>query len=361
MTLAASLSEPLTLARGPAWPHRIALAPLTNWQSHADGTLGEDEYRWLTMRAQGGFALTMTCAAHVQQGGQGFPGQLGNWSDAHLPGLTRLAQGINSAGGVSAAQIQHSGRRSDIKLTGQQPVAPWDDAETGARALTTAEVHQLIEDFILAAVRAEKAGFHGAELHSAHGYLLGQFLDAQNQRSDGFGGSFEHRTRVLMAIIDGVRSRTGSHFQLGVRLSPERFGATMVESLALAKNLMTSGLIDYLDMSLWDCFRLPNDDDHKGQLLIDHFAALPRGNTRLGVAGKVMDAATAQRCLNAGADFVLIGRGAMLHHNFARRALADSSFACIERPVTRAHLQAEGLGPAFLTYVASTWQNFVVD
>ena len=59
-----------------------------------------------------------------------------------------------------------------------------------------------------------------------------------------------------------------------------------------------------------------------------------------------MDAATAQRCLDAGADFVLIGRGAMLHHDFARRALADPAFRCIERPVSRAHLEAEGLGPA---------------
>ena len=87
------LATPLTLSHGPTWANRIALAPLTNWQSHADGTLGEDEYRWLTMRAAGGFGLTMTCAAHVQASGQGFPGQLGAWSDAHLPGLARLAAG----------------------------------------------------------------------------------------------------------------------------------------------------------------------------------------------------------------------------------------------------------------------------
>ena len=86
----AALSDPLPLAHGPAWSNRITLAPLTNWQSHADGTLGDDEYHWLTMRAQGGFAMTMTCAAHVQASGQGFPGQLGVWSDDHLPGLTRL-------------------------------------------------------------------------------------------------------------------------------------------------------------------------------------------------------------------------------------------------------------------------------
>jgi tRNA-dihydrouridine synthase len=79
------------------------------------------------------------------------------------------------------------------------------------------------------------------------------------------------------------------------------------------------------------------------------------------VAGKIMDTVTANRCLDSGVDFVMIGRGAMLHHDFARRALADPAFCCIERPVSRAHLQAEGLGPAFLQYVSSTWPRFVAE
>jgi 2,4-dienoyl-CoA reductase-like NADH-dependent reductase (Old Yellow Enzyme family) len=356
------LSDPLPLTRGPTWSNRITLAPLTNWQSHADGTLGEDEYRWLTMRAQGGFSMTMTCAAHVQASGQGFPGQLGAWSDAHLPGLTRLAQGIHAGGGVSSLQLQHSGRRADKALTSQPVVAPWDDAETGARALTTAEVEQLVQDFIASARRAEQAGFHGVELHGAHGYLLAQFLDGENnRRSDRYGGSFENRYRILFELIAGIRAATQPDFQLGLRLSPERFGITMPESLALAQLVLDDGRLDYLDMSLWDCFKAPLDPAYTGKPLISHFAALNRGATRLGVAGKIMDTVTANRCLDSGVDFVMIGRGAMLHHDFARRALADPAFCCIERPVSRAHLQAEGLGPAFLQYVSSTWPRFVAD
>ena len=356
------LSDPLPLTRGPTWSNRITLAPLTNWQSHADGTLGEDEYRWLTMRAQGGFSMTMTCAAHVQASGQGFPGQLGAWSDAHLPGLTRLAQGIHAGGGVSSLQLQHSGRRADKALTGQPAVAPWDDAETGARALTTAEVEQLVQDFIASARRAEQAGFHGVELHGAHGYLLAQFLDGENnRRSDRYGGSFENRNRIFFELIAGIRAATQPDFQLGLRLSPERFGITMPESLALAQLVLDDGRLDYLDMSLWDCFKAPLDPAYAGKPLISHFAALNRGATRLGVAGKIMDTVTANRCLDSGVDFVMIGRGAMLHHDFARRALADPAFCCIERPVSRAHLQAEGLGPAFLQYVSSTWPRFVAD
>ena len=87
------LFEPLTLAHGPALKNRFVLAPLTNLQSLPDGRLSDDEFHWLTMRAKGGFALTMTCAAHVQAVGQGFPGQLGVFGDEHLEGLTRLAAG----------------------------------------------------------------------------------------------------------------------------------------------------------------------------------------------------------------------------------------------------------------------------
>jgi 2,4-dienoyl-CoA reductase-like NADH-dependent reductase (Old Yellow Enzyme family) len=362
MSSTASLSDPLSLRHGPAWSNRIELAPLTNWQSHADGTLGEDEYRWLMMRARGGFGMTMTCAAHVQASGQGFPGQLGAWSDAHLGGLARLADGIRAAGSVSCLQLQHSGRRADTALTHQAAVAPWDDAETGARALTTAEVHRLLQDFVDAARRAERAGFDGVELHGAHGYLLAQFLDAEhNRRSDGYGGGFEERARLLFDLVAGIRAVTGPAFQLGLRLSPERFGITLPESLELARRVLADGRVDYLDMSLWDCFKPPQDPAYADRPLIAHFTALPRGDTRLGVAGKIMDAATAARCLQAGADFVLVGRGAMLHHDFARRALADPAFRSIERPVSRAHLEAEGLSPAFIHYVSSTWPRFVAD
>jgi 2,4-dienoyl-CoA reductase-like NADH-dependent reductase (Old Yellow Enzyme family) len=362
MPQTAALSDPLPMCHGPAWANRIELAPLTNWQSHADGTLGDDEYRWLTMRARGGFGMVMSCAAHVQAGGQGFPGQLGVWSDMHLPGLTRLADGIRAGGSVSCLQLQHSGRRADVSLTGQPAVAPWDDTETGARALATGEVEQLVQDFIAAARRAEQAGFDGVELHGAHGYLLAQFLDAEhNQRGDRYGGSLDNRTRILFELIAGIRAATGPQFQLGLRLSPERFGITLPEALALARQVLADGRLDYLDMSLWDCFKPPRDPAFAGRPLIDHFALLERGSTRLGVAGKIMDADTAQRCLDSGADFVLVGRGAMLHHDFARRALRDAQYRTPALPVSRAHLEAEGLGPAFLHYVASTWPNFVAD
>ena len=352
-------SAPLTFTRGPAMANRMMLAPLTNLQSHPDGTLSDDEIRWLTMRAQGGMGLVMTAAAHVQRQGQGFPGQLGIWSDDHLPRLTQLADAIRAGGALSSVQLHHAGIRSPKDLIGEAPQGPYADEATGSRALTTAEVEHLRDDFIAAAVRAERAGFDGVEIHGAHGYVLAQFLDADNnQRTDGYGGDFAGRARIIREVIDGVRAATRPDFQVGLRLSPERFCIRMAEALELAQSVMTGGQLDYLDMSLWDCFKEPQDPDFAGQPLIKLFTALPRGNTRLGVAGKIMDAAKVQACLDAGADFVLVGRGAILHHDFARRVIADPAFAATPTPVTRAHLQAEGLGPAFVDYMAS-WKGFV--
>jgi 2,4-dienoyl-CoA reductase-like NADH-dependent reductase (Old Yellow Enzyme family) len=355
----ANLAEPLTFARGPAWAHRIGLAPLTNQQSHADGTLSDDEFSWLSARAEGGFAMVMTCAAHVEATGQGFPGQLGIWGDHQLPGLARLAKGLKARGAVAAVQLHHAGRRSPPDLIDTQPVCAFDDPETGARAQTGADITATIAAFIAAGRRAEAAGFDGVEIHGAHGYLIGQYLDAQNnQRTDGWGGDPLGRTRLLREIIAGLRANTGADFQIGLRLSPERFGIDTLEARSLMANLMAAGQLDYIDLSLWDVAKAPADPALQERTLLGWFADLPRHGTRLGVAGRLMSASACASALRAGADFVLAGRGAVLHHDFARRVLADPAFAAISLPVSRAYLAEERLGAAFIDYMAE-WKGFV--
>jgi 2,4-dienoyl-CoA reductase-like NADH-dependent reductase (Old Yellow Enzyme family) len=227
--------------------------------------------------------------------------------------------------------------------------------------MTTDEVKRAIEAYVEAAVRCEKAGFDGVELHGAHGYLLCSFLDDRNQREDGYGGDWASRTRAFHEAIDGVRAATRPDFQLGVRLSPERFGYSTTNAMALAQDLMTGGRIDYLDMSLWDCFKQPVDESLAEKPLIDWFTGLERGTCKLGVAGKITSAAGAQACLDHGADFVLIGRAAILHHDFPRRALADAAFDWCGFPVSRAYLESESVGPAFREYMATQWKNYVSD
>ena len=354
-----SLFDSLQFKSGAAMRNRFMLAPLTNLQSHADGTLSDDEYRWLTLRAAGGFGATMTCASHVQAEGLGFPGQLGCFGEQHLAGLGRLAAGIKAEGSLALLQLHHAGMRSPADMIGTAPLCPSDNSDTGARALSHDEVLKLRDDFIAAAERADRAGFDGVELHGAHGYMLAQFLSPTiNQRSDEYGGSLENRARLLLEIIEGVRARCRPAFALGVRLSPERFDIQLGEMRELAQQLFREGRIDFLDMSLWDSFKEPEEGAFKGRSLLSCFTELDRGDVLLGTAGKIRTAEDARRCVDAGADFVLLGRAAILHHDFPHQVAANDSFQPVEPPVTADYLRSQGLGDAFVKYMSS-WKGFV--
>ncbi len=353
--------DAVAFVHGASMKNLFMLSPLTNQQSNADGTLSEDEERWLTMRAAGGFGMTMTCASHVDRLGQGFPGQLGCYSDEQLPGLTRLAAGIRAQGSVAMVQLHHAGRRAPAELIGTSPVAPADDAETGARRLTIAEVHEVIESFIAAAVRCDKAGFDGVELHGAHDYLLCEFLSAEfNDRTDDYGGSREARFRIFDEIISGIRRRCRGDFLLGVRLSPERFGLATADVIDAFERLVATEMVDFIDLSLWDVFRAAIDEDYAPRPLLKLFTDLDRGSVRLAVAGHLYSGSDVQRALDFGADIVAIGRAAITNHDFPQLLQANPTAAMRELPVAREVLVAEGLGPEFLDYMAN-WKGFVGD
>jgi 2,4-dienoyl-CoA reductase-like NADH-dependent reductase (Old Yellow Enzyme family) len=353
------LFAPVTFARGAGMGNRFMLAPLTNCQSHDDGCLSDDELRWLTLRAEGGFGLTMTCASHVQARGQGFPGQLGVYSERHVEGLTRLAAAIKARGSVAMMQLHHAGMRAPAGLIGETPVCPSDNSETGARALAVDEVRMLVDDFVSAAERAERAGFDGVEIHGAHGYVISQFLSAEiNQRADQYGGTPQNRARLLFDIVAGVRASCRGDFIVGVRLSPERFGLRLAEIREVAQQLLAGGAIDLLDLSLWDVRKEPEEAEFKGRSLLSYFTGLERGRVRIGAAGKIVSADDARHVIAAGADIAIIGRAAILHHDFPRRVQADAAFQSVPLPVTAEYLRNEGLGAAFVRYMGN-WKGFV--
>jgi 2,4-dienoyl-CoA reductase-like NADH-dependent reductase (Old Yellow Enzyme family) len=347
----AKIFQPLELARGPAMKNRLMLAPLTNQQSHADGRLSDDELRWLAMRALGGFGLVMTAAAPVQPVGQGYPGQLGVFADEHIEGLSRLASAIRENGSLSAVQLYHGGDRASPELVGTL-VSPTTDSRNGARGLSLSEVEQLRDDFIGAALRAEKAGLDGVEIHGAHGYILAQFLSPViNRRDDRYGGSFENRARLMLEVIDGIRAQCRPDFQIGLRLSPERFGMRLAEVQELARDILRKEQIDYLDLSLWDVTKEPHEQEFQGRTLLSYFTELPRGKVRLGAAGKVMSAAMAASVIEAGCDFVVIGRAGILRHDFPEQVRLDPGYDSPPQPIPVQHLRDQGVGQEFIAYL----------
>jgi 2,4-dienoyl-CoA reductase-like NADH-dependent reductase (Old Yellow Enzyme family) len=348
---------PVQLVHGAVWANRYALAPMTNKQSHADGTLSDTEYAWLVARARGGFGVVKTCAAYVADSGRTWTGQLGVASNEHLPGLTKLAQGLRAGGATSLVQLHHGGNRAEPTLAGQI-VGPFDDPETGATRMSVDDIQQMVHAYVAAAVRAEQAGFDGVEVHGAHGFRLAQFLDRRNQRTDGYGGTLEHRMRALGEVLEGIRAATGDHFQVGVRLNPEAKGSPLSEGREVARQVLAGGTVDFVDLSLRDVFATPHEQEDNS-LLIDAFTNLPHGSTVLSVAGRVLSAADAAWCLAKGVDVVTVGTGAILHHDFATRALIDPDFVARSHPVSRDVLRAELAGPPLIDYLAEDWDDLV--
>ena len=335
------------------------LAPMTNTQSKEDGTLSDEEFIWLTMRARGGFGMTMTCASHVQANGKGFPGQLGIFSDGHMEGHTRLARAIRSEGSLAVIQLHHAGIRSPKELVEGGPVGPSAHQKSGARGLATEEVKILRDDFIAAAIRAKKCGYNGVEIHGAHGYILSQFLSSKyNSREDEYGGSLENRSRLIFEIIEGIRSGCGPNFLIGLRLSPERFGMQLDEVKPLCRELVKQERLDFLDISLWDCFKEPEEKEHRGRSLLEHFTSIEFGETRLTVAGNIRTAEDCNAVLNAGVDFITIGRAAILHHNFPELVRQRADFRPVTLPVSVEYLKKEGLSERFIHYMRR-WPGFV--
>ena len=114
---------------------------------------------------------------------------------------------------------------------------------------------------------------------------------------------------------------------------------------------MTSNKIEFLDMSLWDVFKEPEEEEFKGKKLISYFTELERGNTKLGVAGSIKTPGDAEKTMAKGVDWVMLGRAAILQHNFPKLYEADLRFSPIEAPVSIEHLRNEGLSEKFIQYV----------
>lgn len=355
-----NLFEPLVLAHGQPMKNRFMLAPLTNQQSAPDGSATRFDVEWVERCAQGGYGLVQTCAATVQSTGRAFKGQLGIHSDTQLEGLKRMATVIRAGGALSGVQLHHAGHRAQPALGGV-PAPASEDAVAGLRAMNIDQIVEIRDDFIRAARRAQQAGFDGVAVHGAFGFVVSEFLSPTlNRRQDRYGGSLENRSRFLFEILDGIRQACKPDFQIGLRLSVERYGLRVEELRDVVAAAFQQSKIDYLDLALWDSKQVVMDGPFAGRSMLSVFANLARGQARLGVAGKIRSARRALEVLEEGADFVLIGRAAILNSDFPNRVRQTPDFRAPELPVHADYLRQEGLSPPFINYMRTAWDGFVI-
>jgi N-ethylmaleimide reductase len=174
----------------------------------------------------------------ISPSGRGYTGAPGLYSDEQVTGWKRVTDAVHAKGGYMFAQLWHAGRTTHIAVTGEQPVtasidpAYWADPNilvvtpdgfsqpSPHRALETAEIADIVEQYRAAAVNAKRAGFDGIEVMAANGHLIDQFLqDNSNKRTDRYGGSIENRARLLVETIEALTS-VWSADRVGVRIAP---------------------------------------------------------------------------------------------------------------------------------------------
>lgn len=319
------LFTPLTV-RNITLKNRIVMSPMCQY-SAKEGYSNDWHVVHYGTRAAGGAGLIIVEATAVWPEGRITPGDLGLWSDDHIPGLRRITDFITGQGSVPGIQIAHAGRKAscavpweggkqlDLKNGGWETVAPSAiPFSPGERAPGMADkicIARIVEGFRNAAGRALKAGFRVAEIHSAHGYLLQEFLSPlSNKRTDEYGGSFENRIRLLLEVTTAIRSVWPEEFPLFVRISSTEWtegGWTPDDSVRLAPLLKQAGA------DLIDCSSAGNVHDAKvpaGPGYQVPFAETVRkAGILTGAVGMITGAGQAEEIISSGkADLILMGR-----------------------------------------------------
>jgi 2,4-dienoyl-CoA reductase-like NADH-dependent reductase (Old Yellow Enzyme family) len=335
------LFSPLTV-RNITIKNRIVMSPMCQY-SAKDGFANDWHLVHLGARATGGTGLIIAEATAVWPEGRITPGDLGLWSDDHIPGLRRITDFIHRQGSVTGIQLAHAGRKAscavpweggkqlDLKNGGWETVAPsaipFNPGERAPGMADSICIERIIEGFREAAVRAVKAGFKVVEIHSAHGYLLHEFLSPiSNHRTDEYGGSFENRTRLLLKVTEAVRSVWPEEYPLFVRISSTDWtegGWNLEESIGLAYLLREAGA-DLIDCSsggnVYNA-KIPAAPGYQ----VPFAGAIRKTGIMTGAVGLITSAEQAESILQEDkADLILMGRELLRSPYFPLQAARES-------------------------------------
>ncbi len=255
------LEQPLTLPCGAVVRNRMCKAAMTEGLAHPDGTASEELERLYGIWSDGGSGILLSGNIQVDGDHLERPGNVivdRKLSEDAFSALQRMAAAGTRNGNHLWAQISHAGRQTQ-KIVNPAPKAPsavrlrLPQSQFGEPvALTAEEIESVIERFVGCGLTCKEAGFTGVQFHSAHGYLLSQFLSPlTNHREDEWGGTLENRARALIAIVTKAREALGADFPISVKLNSADFqkgGFDFDDSLTVAKWLANAG-VDLLEIS----------------------------------------------------------------------------------------------------------------
>ncbi len=365
----ASLFDPLAL-RQVTLPNRIGVSPMCQYSAR-NGRINDWHLVHLGSRAVGGAGLVIMEDTAVSPQGRISPGDAGLWDDGQVEPLSRLTRFIQGQGAVPGIQLGHAGRKASSTLPWEggrprsegrhltdeegawetiapSPLAFGDDRPRVPRAMTEADIADVIAAFRDAARRALDAGFAYLMIHASHGYLFQQFYSPlTNHRTDRYGGSFDNRVRLLMETVAAVREVWPERLPLGVRLAARDYaegGWDIDEAEALARQLAAAG-VDHLDNMAFGA-NVPEGKPPFGPAFLVPDAARLKRASGLAVSVSALSdpvAGTAPRFLEqqlgeGGLDLVLLGRQMLVDPYWPVRAAQRLGLDWAERlPTPYAH------------------------
>lgn len=314
--------------RGVTLRNRIVMSPMCQYSAE-EGMANDWHLVHLGSRAAGGAALVMVEATAVARDGRISPGDMGIWNDEHIEPLARIARFVQSQGAVPSIQLAHAGRKAscDAPWQGGAPLTPeqggwrpiyapsalpFDDRSPTPTALDAAGIDGVVAAFEAAAQRAVRAGFKLLEIHSAHGYLLHEFLSPlSNQRTDAYGGALENRMRLVLRVAERLREVIPDDMPLFTRISATDWvagGWDVEQSVILARELKARGvdLIDVSSGALVPTARIPVAKGYQVPLARQ---IRDEAGIAVGAVGLITEARHADEIITGGdADLVFIAR-----------------------------------------------------
>ena len=308
--------------------NRVWVAPMCQYSAEdRDGVPTEWHLVHYGSRAAGGAGLVIVEATAVSPEGRISPWDTGIWNDEQADGWAYILDFMHGHGAAVGIQLAHAGRKASIYREwsghgtvpisdgGWQTISSTDEAFTGydaPRKLETAEVSDVVKDFVTAARRAQDAGFDVIEIHAAHGYLIHQFLSPlTNQRTDIYGGELENRARLLLEIVEGIRREVGEGMPILVRFSATDYvdgGWDETQTATVAKWCAQAGadLFDISTGGLVTGVKIPSGPGY--QVPIAEFVA-ERVDEPVAVVGQITTGTQAEEILQRGnVDVIMIGR-----------------------------------------------------
>jgi 2,4-dienoyl-CoA reductase-like NADH-dependent reductase (Old Yellow Enzyme family) len=319
--------------------NRIVISPMCQY-SAVDGFANDWHLVHLGSRAVGGAGLVIQEATAVSAEGRITAGDAGLYKNEHIDKWRSIAGFVKAQGAVAGIQLAHAGRKASCEIpwkggrqisttkggwTAFAPSAiPFYEEDEAPEALSAAGIQKVVNDFKTSAGFALQAGYQVIELHAAHGYLIHEFLSPlSNQRTDGYGGSFENRIRLLLEIVTAVQMEWPEDHPFFVRISATDWaegGWDEEQSVKLAGILKDNG-VDLIDCSSGGL--VPNVKIPAGPGYQVSFAEniRKRSGVMTGAVGVITSAQQAEEILSGEkADLIIIARESLRDPYFALHA-----------------------------------------